>query len=87
MKITQYPAAVWTLQPGFKPVQVVLISRYYEGWHATSSGKTYHESKVFALKEEAISFGRSEIDRMRADIEKRAESIDKKSAALDKASA
>ncbi len=91
LKITEYPTTAWVLQPGFKPVEVVLVKRGYDysypDWHVTAKGTGYHSDKLHATKREAIAAGRAEIEKMETDLAKRRANLDKRIAALDKAEA
>lgn len=91
LKITSYPTTAWVLQPSFKPVKVELVKREfahsYPEYHATVTGKGYHENKLFPSKQVAIAAGRAEIEKMEADLAKRRTNLDKRIAALDKAGA
>ena len=86
-----YPYTAWTLQPSFKPVEIV-ITAIADTWgmveyDKTAVGKRYHTGDLFKTKAAAIAEGRRRLDKQQADLDLKAANLAKRRAALDKAEA
>lgn len=84
-----YPRTVWVLMPSFKPMAVEVVKKYGSPYHdygdLTAKGKCCAVGAMYDTQEQAIAFGRAEVERQRADIAKRTDNMNKRIAALDKA--
>ena len=89
----KFPYTAWRLMPSFKPVEVEIVGTntgpgyWKRGWPKDSKGKSHCLTDLFESRQEAIEWGRGQLNLKQAAADKVQANIDKKRAALDKAEA